>query len=275
MRTRSRWRLYLVPSLVAVSHLTSGYLHLSVTPPAADPVAELPQDQALVLRYHPLGSTIARYGMRMSGVTTTRVDAKPTRSTIVTEMDLSQKCESISSDVLRLTTTIDCGDIDPGYAPNSLHMRSGPVLSTMTNRGQILETSGFQGLDLRSMQLVLPAQPVSTGYAWEEPIPSSPNIPVPLLVRYSIASIRRFRNDVIVCIAASVRTNGAPALDGLSLAVRSDGKIWFSATRGQMLRNDVISAMHMRLRRVVSGGPQIIYTDMKMTMSMWTIPEVK
>lgn len=208
------------------------------------------------------------YRMTMAGGTTVLSQGRSQVSTIRTEMVLTQTCVPQSADQLSLTTKIDAGSISVNGTLSPIPMIGQVVGTTMTRDGTIITNSGYQGLDLKSMQLVLPRGPVAKGYHWEVNLPPSSSVPIALTVQYRIVDVEEQRGEVRARISSRVRSIGDSNVEGLTIQIVADGTIWFSCTRGMIISNDVDSRTSMTLLRVVKSVQQETRTDMTMRMNL-------
>lgn len=255
--------------------------------PCNSPVATLTQEQnspskgakpvqgGLVLRYTSHVGDAATYSMKMQGKTvvwsSAQANAKRQESSIATEMLLRQEVIASTESSIKLRTTINSGTIDA--KSGVFGHPAEPVVTTMRPNGEIIENSGFAGLDLKSMQLVFPNRALKIGDSWTDNIPASSSVPTELVVTYTVVGIKRFHGEDCVQIASKVRSPRKPSIEGLELSIQADGDIYFAYRAGRMMKNDVTSKMSMRLRRVSNTRKTTTVTEMDMRMQMDTVVE--
>lgn len=216
----------------------------------------------------PQGRCDGSYQMIMAGGTTVLSEARTQTSTIHTELLLSQRCTQATTGYLQLETKIDAGTISVNGAPSPVQMIGHVVKTKISRDGTILANDGYQGFDVKSMQLVLPNIPVREGYTWTVAVPASDAVPIALEVQYCIDRIISLVGEKRVRISTSVESVGQPNSPFAKLSVRAKGEIWFSVERGLMLSNDVDSQMEGTLQREPREGAQITSTRMTMGTHM-------
>jgi hypothetical protein len=210
----------------------------------------------------------AAYQMIMEGKTTVFVGDRTQSSSIKTEMFLTQVVSAFKDEVISLKTKIDSGTINVNGQPSPIPMIGQEVLTDMKRNGTIISNSGFQGLDLKSMQLVFPDKEMNVNDSWTSSIPASSNVPVDLNVTYTVVGVEKIKDQDCVKIQSKVRSGKDTQIEGLSLDVKADGNIYFAYKAGRMMKNDVRSQMNMILKRVVNNQEQRIITKMDMDMRM-------
>lgn len=210
----------------------------------------------------------AAYQMIMEGKTTVFVGDRTQSSSIKTEMFLTQNVAAFKDEVVTLKTKIDSGTINVNGQPSPIPMIGQEVVTDMKRNGTIVSNSGFQGLDLKSMQLVFPDKELNVNDSWTSNIPASANVPVELNVTYTVVGVEKIKDQDCVKIASKVRSGEKTTIEGLSLDVKADGNIYFAYKAGRMMKNDVRSQMNMILKRVVNNQEQRIITKMDMDMRM-------
>jgi|GEM_PF-689907 len=210
----------------------------------------------------------ATYQMVMEGSTTVFVGDRTQKSTIKTEMSLTQSVTDFKNDIVSLKTKIESGSINVNGQPSPIPMIGQEVVTDMKRNGSIVNTSGFQGLDLKSMQLVFPDKELNINDSWTSNLSATAQVPVPLNVTYKVIGVEKIKDQECVKISSSVRSGKQTSIEGLSLDVKADGHIYFAYKVGRMMRNDVKSQMNMILKRFVNNTEQRIITKMDMDMRM-------
>lgn len=215
-----------------------------------------------------LGRCDGSYRMAMNGSTTVLSQGRTQLSTIQTEMLLSQRSVKATTEHLSLETRIDAGTIVVNGAASPIPMIGRVVRTQMARDGTIVDHKGFSGLDLKSMQLVLPRSVVKRGHTWTVPVPATASVPIALEVQYSIERIVRLIGETRVQISSTVESVGPSTMGLGDLSVRARGEIWFSVERGLMLSNDVDSQMDFSQRKEAPDGDGVVRTIMTMSMRM-------
>ena len=224
--------------------------------------------QGIRLQYSNTVGDKAAYQMIMEGKTTVFVGDRTQTSAIKTEMFLTQNVAALKDEIVTLKTKIDSGTINVNGQPSPIPMIGQEVVTDMRRDGTIVSNSGFQGLDLKSMQLVFPDKELNVNDSWNSNIPASANVPVDLNVTYTVVGVEKIKDQECVKIASKVRSGKDTQIEGLTLNVQADGNIYFAYKAGRMMKNDVKSQMNMILKRVVNNQEQRIITKMEMDMRM-------
>ena len=224
--------------------------------------------EGLRLQYSSNPGDKAAYQMLMEGKTTVFISDRQQTSSIKTEMFLTQLVSAFKDGIITLKTKIDSGTINVNGQPSPIPMIGQEVVTDMKRDGTIVANSGFQGLDLKSMQLVFPDKELNVNDSWNSDIPASQNVPVELKVTYTVVGVEKIKDQDCVKIASKVRSGPGTTIEGLTLNVQADGNIYFAYKAGRMMKNDVKSQMNMILKRVVNNQEQRIITKMEMDMRM-------
>lgn len=224
----------------------------------------------ITLRYGGKAGDQAVYQMVMEGNTTVFVSDREQKTSLTTEMFVTQKVLDVEQDgAIKIMTRIDSGSLNINGTTTVIPNLRQQVVTAMQPNGKILRTEGFtQNLNLNNMQLVFPEGPVAIGHKWSHTIEPSLQVPVPLAVEYRILKTEKIKGFDCVKIASEVRSGQKSTIEGLSLDVSADGTIYFAYKEGRMIKNEVKSKMRMILKRVVDNRQQSIVTKMEMNMKM-------
>jgi hypothetical protein len=224
--------------------------------------------EGIKLQYSSTPGDKAAYQMLIEGKTTVFVGDRTQTSSIKTEMFLTQNVGAFNNGIITLKTKIDSGTINVNGQPSPIPMIGQEVVTDMKRDGTIVANSGFQGLDLKSMQLVFPDKELNVNDSWTSDIPATDNVPVDLKVTYTVVGVEKIKDQDCVKIQSKVRSGTTTKIEGLTLNVQADGNIYFAYKAGRMMKNDVKSQMNMILKRVVNNQEQRIITKMEMDMRM-------
>ncbi len=220
------------------------------------------------LRYGKKKGERSTYQVVMDGQTSVFVSERSNKTSMRTEMFLTQKVVDFDDGLITLLTSIDSGSININGQQSPLPNIGQKVTSEMKTNGDIVSTSGFNQIDTQKMQLVFPEKEVQIGSKWHNTVEPNLQVPVPLDVTYKVLSFEKIKNFDCVKIASTVRSGKKSTIEGLSLNVKADGFIYFAYKEGKMIRNEVKSTMRMILKRVINNQPQSIITKMMMNMKM-------
>jgi len=220
------------------------------------------------LRYSTTKGDTSTYQVVMDGQTSVFISERSNKTSMKTEMFLTQKVVDYNDGLVTLLTSIDSGSININGQQTPLPNIGQKVTSEMKTNGDIVSTSGFNQIDTRNMQLVFPDEDVQIGTTWQNTVEPNLQVPVPLDVTYKVLSFEKIKNFDCVKIASTVRSGSKSTIEGLSLDVKADGFIYFAFKEGKMIRNEVKSTMRMILKRVINNQPQSIITKMQMDMTM-------
>lgn len=210
----------------------------------------------------------SQYRMVMEGSTTVYVGDRTKKSAIKTEMYLTQSVIGVNEGVIELMTKIDSGKINVNGQTTPLPYIGQELKTGMKKNGEVVYADTIVPLDLKSMQLTFPTEPVDVGYEWENKIEPTTQVPVTLTATYKVLGVEKVKGRDCVKIASSVRSQKDSTIKGLSLDVKADGNIYFAHAEGKMMKNDVRSSMNMILKRVVNNVEERIITKMEMNMEM-------
>lgn len=224
--------------------------------------------QGIRLEYTKTQGDKATYQMIMDGSTTVYVGDRTQKSSLKTEMFLTQFVSAVKDGVVSLNTKIDSGSINVNGQVSPIPMIGQEVTTDMKPNGEIINTQGFSGIDFKSMQLVFPDRELQINDTWESNLKETSQVPVPLNVTYKVIGLEKIKDQDCVKIASTVRSGKKSAIEGLSLDVKADGNIYFAYKTGKMMKNEVKSQMNMILKRVVNNEEQRIITKMEMDMRM-------
>jgi hypothetical protein len=226
-------------------------------------------EDGILLRYSTKEGDQSVYQMVMEGTTTVFVSDKEQKTSLTTEMFVTQKVLEAKNAVIKMLTQIDSGSINVNGTQSVIPNLKQKVVTTMEPTGKILTTEGFnQQMNLNNMQLVFPEKAVQVGYSWKNRIEPTLQVPVPLDVEYRILKTETIKGFECIKIASTVRSGDKSTIEGLSLDVQADGTIYFAYKLGKMIKNEVKSSMRMILKRVVDNKQQSIITKMTMNMRM-------
>ena len=220
------------------------------------------------LRYCKEKGARSTYQVVMDGKTSVFVSERSNKTSMRTEMFLTQKVVDYESGLITLLTSIDSGSININGKQSPLPNIGQKVTSEMKPNGDIISTSGFNQIDTQKMQLVFPEKEIKIGSTWKNTVEPNLQVPVPLDVTYKVLSFEKIKNFDCVKIASTVRSGKKTTIKGLNLNVKADGFIYFAYKEGKMIRNEVKSTMRMILKRVINNEPQSIITKMTMNMKM-------
>ncbi len=209
------------------------------------------------------------YHLTMDGNTTVHVNDRTQKTSIRTEMYLTQKVTAFVEGVIDLSTRIDSGSINVNGTTSVLPNVGQTVKTSLRKNGEIVSSSGFgPNINLNQMQLVFPDEELQVGSSWKSSMKPSPAVPVQLNVEYKVLGFEKIRDFDCIKLASSVRSGEKTEIEGLDLKVQADGTIYYAYQEGKMVRNDVKSSMTMVLKRVIDNQPQRIITRMGMDMQM-------
>lgn len=209
------------------------------------------------------------YRLVMDGQTTVFVSERTQKTTIRTEMSLSQEVTGYKDGIVSLESKIDSGSINVNGQQSALPSIGQVIVTRLKKNGEILSASGFgPNMNLNSMQLVFPDRELDVGDSWKSTIDPTAQVPVPLHVEYKVLGFEKIRDYDCIKIASSVRSGAKGTVEGLDLKVQADGNIYYAYKVGKMIKNDVTSVMNMVLKRIVDNKPQRIITKMNMDMRM-------
>ena len=220
------------------------------------------------LRYSQTDKDTATYQVVMDGQTSVFVSEKSNKTSMRTEMFITQKVVDVQGDVITQLTSIDSGSININGQQSPLPNVGQKSTTDIKANGQIVSTSGFNQIDTKNMQLIFPEEDVRIGSSWSNTIEPNLQVPVPLNVTYKVLSFEKIKNFACVKIASTVRSGKKSTIDGLTLDVKADGFIYFAYKEGKMIRNEVKSTMRMILKRVINNKAESIITKMTMNMKM-------
>jgi len=204
----------------------------------------------------------------MEGTTTTVTGSRSDHSDISTEIWLSQRVIEASTQTITMKTRIDSGSITVNGHTSPIPMIGQEVTSTMRSTGAIVTTTGFQGLDLKSMYLVYPDRPLGVGDSWTNNLPATHAVPTPLVATCRVSGFETHKGRPCVKIDTTVRSSGRPTLDGVSLDVMAGGCVYFDFGAGRIISNSVTSKTRMDLRRFENGIEKRITTTMETYMRL-------
>ena len=220
------------------------------------------------LRYSKKDKDSSTYQVVMDGQTSVFVSEKSNKTSMRTEMFITQKVVDVQGDVITQLTSIDSGVININGKQSPLPNVGQKSTTDIKANGAIVSTSGFDQIDTKNMQLVFPEEDIKIGSSWSNTIEPNLQVPVPLEVTYKVLSFEKIKNFDCVKISSTVRSGSKSTIDGLSLDVKADGFIYFAYKEGKMIRNEVKSTMRMILKRVINNKAESIITKMTMNMKM-------
>ena len=220
------------------------------------------------LRYSKKDRDSATYQVVMDGQTSVFVSEKSNKTSMRTEMFITQKVVDVQDDIVTQLTSIDSGVININGKQSPLPNVGQKSTTDIRTNGEIVSTSGFNQIDTKNMQLVFPEEEVKIGSSWGNTIKPNLQVPVPLNVTYKVLSFEKIKNFDCIKIASTVRSGKKSTIDGLTLNVKADGFIYFAYKEGKMIRNQVKSTMRMILKRVINNKAESIITKMTMNMKM-------
>jgi len=230
--------------------------------------AASPAECGVKLRYTSKVGDQSTYQVVMNGETSVFVSEKSQKTTMRTEMFLTQKVVDFEKGLITLLTSIDSGSLNINGQQSPLPNIGQKVTSEMKRNGDIVSTSGFNQIDASKMQLVFPEKEVNIGESWTSVIEPNLQVPVPMNVEYKVLSFEKIKGFDCVKIVSTVRSGKKSTIEGLALDIKADGIIYFAYKEGKYIRNEVKSSMRMILKRVINNQSQSIITKMKMNMKM-------
>lgn len=210
-----------------------------------------------------------KYRMVMDAGASEFAGARNRSSTVMrTEMVVSQQVVAARDGVARVRTRVDSGSIKADGQSLPMQAVGQELLADIKPTGEILQASDFNGLDLKSMQVVFPDRELAVNDSWSVTIAPTPAIPVALTVTYKLAGFERMAGEECARITASVTTDKATLANGLALELKSEGEMFFAPRLGRMLRNE----MRSRSNLVQLAGGERVITRISNHLRMESLP---
>jgi hypothetical protein len=193
----------------------------------------------------------------------------PSRTTLRSEMVVSQQVLAAKDGIARVRTRVDSGSIRADGQALPLPAVGHELLADMKPSGEIVQASDFGGLDLKSMQVVFPDKELAVNDSWAVTIAPTPAIPIALTVTYKIAGLEKLGGEECVKITASVSSDKKLLANGLALDLKSEGEMFFAHRLGRMLKNEMRS--RSSLVQLAAGSEKVI-TRISNHMKMESLP---
>ena len=214
---------------------------------ASQPTALLAK--GLLLTYSDKIGEKIRYKMSMEGSTTAIMGLQNRTANIKAEMLVSQEVVAAKDGVATVRTQVDGGSLNSDGQIMPLVAEGLQVLASIRKNGEIVQSSDFQGIDLKSLQVVFPDRELGLHDSWTQTVPATPQVPVRLTVTYRVVESKKLGEQECVRIQYACQSDKKPTADGVSLDLKSEGELYFAYKLGRILRNEVTSRSN-----VIRGG---------------------
>lgn len=207
---------------------------LGLTPDAASA-------KGIRLQYSDRVGETVRYKMVMDAGASEFAAGEAKKSTLRSEMVVSQHIISAADGITRVKTRVDSGSLNADGREVPVPVVGKELLSDMKRNGEVLNVTEFAGLDLKNMQVVFPERDLSVNDSWSMTIAPTPGMPVALNVTYTVAGVERMEGEEVVKIQAAVVSDKQAMTQGFALELKSEGEMYFSPRLGRMVKNEMRS----------------------------------
>lgn len=217
-----------------------------------------------------VGETV-RYKMVMDAGASEFAAGEQKKSTLRSEIVVSQRVMSAGNGLARVKTRVDSGSINADGQNMPVAAIGAEVTADIRPTGEVVRADEFAGLDFKNMQVVFPDKEVDVNDSWSMTMAPTPGMPVALNVTYTVAAMEELAGESVVKIRASVVSDKA-ALNsaGFAIEVKSEGEMYFSPRLGRMIKNEMRS--RSAIIRAASDSPDKAITRISNRMSMVSLP---
>lgn len=187
-----------------------------------------------------VGETV-RYKMVMDAGASEFAAGEQKKSTLRSEMVVSQQVVSAANGITRVKTRVDSGSLSADGEQVPVPVVGHELMADIKRTGEVLRSDEFAGLDLKNMQVVFPDKELAVNESWTVRMAPTPGMPVGLNVTYTVAGLERLGSEEVVKISATVVSDKAVANQRFAIELKSDGEMYFSPRLGRMVKNEMRS----------------------------------
>jgi hypothetical protein len=195
----------------------------------------------------------SHYKLTMNGGITEFAGEHSRSATLATEMTVTQEIIAAGAGIATLKTHVDTAHAHSNGQMVPLAAAGQDLVTRIRPNGDVVDAPGFEGVNLKGMQVVFPERAVSVNDSWTVTLPPANGVPIPLTVRYQVAGMKRIGNEECVKILTSIQSDRRAMVDGLAVDVKSEGEMYFAYRTGRMMKNEMRSRSNL-IRTSASGA---------------------
>lgn len=209
-----------------------------------------------------------RYRLRITGKTTATLGDRHETTELRTRLHLTQRVLAVGADgAARILTRVESGKVQRDQArAEILPPREGSM--RMDGRGTMLDGASV-ATGAAALQLVFPEGPVSVGDSWYNSLPATPEIPVPIRVRYTVLGVAQEEGHRCLRIGVLIESvKAAPVEAPIQMEFEAAGSMLFAPDPGVLLDSLVTADLTVSWLQPGPGGPVPVTTRVAFDMHL-------
>lgn len=224
------------------------------------------------LRYTYRAGEAAHYRLSMESRTAVQIGELSQETQLRTVLNLVQRTVAVGEDgIARVLTRVESGQVTD---ENGSRQMMPPREATMrlNARGAVLDGMMPESR-LAPLRMVFPEEGVQIGSSWTASQPPSPEIPVPVQVRYTVVGFREYEERSCIEIQVRIQAAEASAVENpMQMGFQATGAMLFDFKEGLLIRSEIESDLELTLQRPPALGLEDVKTHIETDFSIRYLP---